>query len=230
MCLCIQLCIMQFLWPELSGNPPPSGVAIVVISMDATAFWKASSTPAYVWVNVCGGPKYASKVMLWASRFYMDGFDEQAFLRRLNVSANVNQGVKDVEEDGVRFQNQCLNCIVSLTGDGKGMQAMAGAGSKCWLCKGPNGVVEHMEVESTSRWGAFWRCVTPDIRLGDYQHAACRILNSTVKRTETTLQPLPLGTPGKAQALAALQASKRALKDETSGVPLRERLPSASTA
>ena len=76
-------------------------------------------------------------------------------------------------------------------------------------------------MESTSRWGAFFRSVTPDRRPGDYQHAACRILNGIAKRIETTLQALPPGTPGKAQALAALQAFKQALKDETSGTPLR---------
>ena len=85
-------------------------------------------------------------------------------------------------------------------------------------------------MESTSRWGAFLRSVTPDRRPGDYQHAACRILNGIAKRIETTLQALPPGTPGKAQALAALQAFKQALKDETSGIPLTERLPSASRA
>ena len=107
---------------------------------------------------------------------------------------------------------------------------MGGAGSKCWLCKDPNGIVEQMGVESTSRGGTFLRCVTPDRRLGDYQHAACRILNGIAKHTETTLQVLPLGTPGKAQALAALQAFKQAFKDETSSLPLREHLPSASRA
>ena len=105
-----------------------------------------------------------------------------------------------------------------------------GAGSKCWLCKDPNGIVEQMGVESTSRLGAFLRCVTPDRRPGDYQHAAFRILNGIAKRTETTNQILPPGSPRKAQALAALQAFKQALKDETSGIPLRERLPSPSRA
>ena len=62
---------------------------------------------------------------------------------------------------------------------------------KCWLCKDPNGIVEQMGVESTSRWGAFLSSVTPDRRPGDYQHAACRILNGIAKRTETTLQALP---------------------------------------
>ena len=119
---------------------------------------------------------------------------------------------------------------VPLSGDGKGMQAMGGAGSKCWLCKDPNGIVEQRGVESTSRWGSFLRSVTPDRRPGDYQHAACRILNGIAKRIETTLQALPPSTPGKAQALAALQAFKQALKDETAGIPLRERLPSASRA
>ena len=212
------------------GKPPPSGVAIIVISVDATSLWKASSTRADVWVNVWGGAKYASKVKLWASWFCMDGGDEQAFLRSLDISANLNQEVRDVEEDVVLFQNQFLTCTVILTGDGKGMQAMGGAGSKCWLCKDPNGIVEQRGVESTSRWGAFLRSVTPDRRPGDYQHAACRILNGIAKRIETTLQALPPGTPGKAQALAALQAFKQALKDETSGIPLRERLPSASRA
>ena len=72
--------------------------------------------------------------------------------------------------------------------------------------------------------------MTPDRRPGDYQHAACRILNGIAKRTETTFRALPPGTPGTAQALAALQAFKQALKDETSGIPLRERLPLASRA
>ena len=121
-----------------------------------------------------------------------------------------------MEEDVVLFQNHFLTCTVILIGDGKGMQAMGGAGSKCWLCKDPNGIVEQMGVESTSRWGAFLRSVTPDRRPGDYQHAACRIVNGIAKRIETTLQALPPGTPGKAQGLAALQAFKQALKDETS--------------
>ena len=80
---------------------------------------------------------YASKVKLWASWFCMDGGDEQALLRSLDISANLNQEVRDVEEDVVLFQNQFLTCTVILTGDGKGMQAMGGAGSKCWLCKDP---------------------------------------------------------------------------------------------
>ena len=188
------------------GKPPPSGVAIVVISLDATSLWKASSTRADVWVNVWGGggAKYASKGKLWASWFCMDGGDEHAFVRSLDISANLNQEVRDVEEDVVLFQNQFLTCIVILIRDGKAVQATGGAESKCWLCKDPNGIVEQMGVESTSRWGPFLRCVTPDRRPGDYQHAACRILNGIAKRTETTLQALPPGTLGKAEALAAL--------------------------
>ena len=55
MCLCSQLCIMRYLWPELLRTPPPpSGVAIDVISVDATSLWNASSTRAAVWVNVQG--------------------------------------------------------------------------------------------------------------------------------------------------------------------------------
>ena len=100
-----------------------------------------------------GGAKYASKVKLWASWFCMDGGDEQAFLRSLDISANLNQEVRDVEEDVVLFQNQLLTCTVILTGDGKGMQAMGAAGFKCWLCTDPNGIVEQRGVGSTSRWG-----------------------------------------------------------------------------
>ena len=160
----------------------------------------------------------------------MDGGYEQAFLRSLDISPNLNQEVMEVEEGIVLFENQLLTCIAILTGDGKGMQAMGGAGSKCTLCKDPNGIVEQKGVESSSRWGAFLRCVTPDRRPGDYRHAACRIINGIAKRVETTLQALPHGTRGKAQPLGALQAFKQALKDETSGIPLRERLPSASRA
>ena len=58
--------------------------------------------------------------------FDNDGGDEQALLRSLDISANLNQEVRDVEEDVVLFQNQFLTCTVILTGDGKGMQAMGG--------------------------------------------------------------------------------------------------------
>ena len=69
------------------------------------------------------------KVKLWASWFCMDGGDEKFFLRSLDISANLNQEVRDVEEDIVLFQNQFLTCIAIFTGDGKGMQAMGGG----WL-------------------------------------------------------------------------------------------------
>ena len=192
------------------GKPPPSGVAIVVISVDATSLWKASSTRADVWLNVWGGgAKYASKVKLWASWFCMHGGDEQAFLRSLDISVKLNQEVRDMEEDVVLFQNQFLTCIVLLTADGKGMQAMGGAGSKCWLCKDPNGIVKQTAPESTSIWGAFSRCVTPDRRRGDYQHAACRILNGIAKGTETTLQALPRGTPLRPKLLQICMPSNK---------------------
>ena len=51
------------------------------------------------------GAKYASKVKLWASWFSMDGGDEPAFLRSLDMTANLNQEVREVEEDIVLFQN-----------------------------------------------------------------------------------------------------------------------------
>ena len=66
----------------------------------------------------------------------MDGGDEQAFLRILDISANLNQEVRDVEEDIVLFQNQFLTCIVILTGDGKGMQAVGGGGGGLGLSVG----------------------------------------------------------------------------------------------
>ena len=40
---------------SMARKPPPSGVAIVVIPVDATSLWKASTTRADVWVNVWGG-------------------------------------------------------------------------------------------------------------------------------------------------------------------------------
>ena len=194
------------------GKSPPSGVAIIVISVDATSLWKASSTLADVWVNLWGGAKYASKVKLWASWFCMDGGDEQAFLRSLDISAYLNQEVRDVEEDVVLFANQFLTCTVILTGDGKGMQAMGGAGSKCWLCKDPNGIVEQMGVESTSRWGAFLRSVTLTGGRGTTNmQLACRILNGIAKRTETTLQALPLGTPRNGETFFSFPPSQRSI-------------------
>ena len=177
-----------------------------------------------------GGAKYASKVKLWASWFCMDGGDEQAFLRSLDISANLNQEVRDVQEDIVLFQTQFLTCIVILTADGKGMQAMGGLGLSVSCAKTPMVLLRKWGWGPPPDGGAFLRCVTLDRRPGDYQHAACPILNGIAKRTETTLQALPPKTPGKGQALAALQAFKQALKDETSGIPVRERLPSASRA
>ena len=50
------------------------------------------------------------------------------FLRSRDISANLNQEVREVKEAIVPYQNQFLTCIVILTGDGKGMQAMGGRG------------------------------------------------------------------------------------------------------
>ena len=127
----------------------------------------------------------------------------------------------------LQFENQFLTCTGILTGDGKGMQAI---GAKCWLCESPNGIVEQKEVECTSRRGKLLRSTTPDRRAGDYQHAACQILNGIAKRTETGLEALHPGTPSKAEGIAALHAFKQAMKDKTSGNPVRECLPSASRA
>ena len=108
---------MRYLWPELLGNPPPRGVAIVGISVDATSLWKASSTRADVWVYAWGGgAKYASKVKLWASWFCMDGGDEQAFLRSLDIPVNLNQEVRDVEEDVLLFPKQIFDLHCHLDG------------------------------------------------------------------------------------------------------------------
>ena len=168
MCLCNQLCKMQYLWPELLGNPPLVALPLLLFQLMRLPCGR-HPLPVRMYGSMYGGgggAKYASKVKLWASWFCMDGGDEQAFLRSLDISANLNQEVRDVEEDVVLFQNQFLTCTVILTGDGKGMQAMGGAGSKCWLCKDPNGIVEQRGVESTSKWGAFLRSVTPDGRPG----------------------------------------------------------------
>ena len=95
------------------------------------------------------------------------------FLKSLDVSASLNQEVKDVEEAILQFQNRFSTCIVILTGDGKGMQAMGGAGSKCWLCKDPDGIFEPKEAESPSRWGAFLEAspLTDGLLTTNMQHA-----------------------------------------------------------
>ena len=148
MCLCSQICIMRYLWPELLGNPPLVALPLLSFQLMRLACGRHPLPVRMYGSMYGGGAKYASKVRLWASWFCMDSGDEQAFLRSLDISANLNQEVRDVEEDVVLFQNQFLTCIVILTGDGKGMQAMGGAGSKCWLCKDPNGIVGQMESTS----------------------------------------------------------------------------------
>ena len=210
MCLCSQLCKMQYLWPELLGNPPL--VALPLMSFQLMRL-PCGRHPLpmrmYGLMYGGGGAKYASKVKLWVSWFCVHGGDELAFLRSLDISANFNQEVRDGEEDVVLFQNQFLTCTVILTGDGKRMQPIVGAWSKCWLCKDPNGIVEQMGVESISRWGAFLRSVTPDRRPGDYQHAACRILNGIAKRTETILQAPPLVPLVRPKLLQLCRASNK---------------------
>ena len=59
---------------------------------------------------------------------------------------------------------------------------------------------------------------------------AARCKGKVVAKSYGCDRALPLGTRGKAPALAALQAFKQALKDETLGILLREPLPSASRA
>ena len=82
-----------------------------------------------------GGAKYACQVKPWSSWFCMDGGNDQAFVRTLDVSTNLNQEVKDAEEAILQHWMQFSTCIVILNGNGKGMQAIGGAGSKCWWCK-----------------------------------------------------------------------------------------------
>ena len=129
MFLCSQLCIMRYLWPELLGNPPL--VALPLLSFQLMRLpCRRHPLPVRMYGSMYGGgAKYASKVNLWPHGFacmHLDGGDEQAFLRALDVSANLNHEVRDVEEDVVLFQNQFLTDIVILTGDGKGMQATGG--------------------------------------------------------------------------------------------------------
>ena len=47
----------------------------------------------------------------------MDGGDEQAFLRSLDISAYLNQEVRGVGEDVILFPNHFLTWAVILTGD-----------------------------------------------------------------------------------------------------------------
>ena len=104
MCLCNQLCKMQYLWPELSGNPPLVALPLLLFQLMRLPCGRHPLPVRMYGLMYGGGAKYASKVKLWASWFCMDGGDEQAFLRSLDISANLNQEVRDVEEDVVLFQ------------------------------------------------------------------------------------------------------------------------------
>ena len=50
----------------------------------------------------------------------MDGGDEQAFLRSLDISANLNQEVRVVEEDVVLFQKQIFDLHCYFDGGWEG--------------------------------------------------------------------------------------------------------------
>ena len=50
----------------------------------------------------------------------MDGGDEQAFLRSLDISANLNQEVRDVEEGVVLFQNPFFDLHCYFNGGWEG--------------------------------------------------------------------------------------------------------------
>ena len=108
MCFCSQLYIRRYLWPELLGNPPL--VALPLLSfqlMRLPCGWYLLPVQMYgSMYGGGGGGKYASKVKLWASWFCMPGGDEKAFFRNLDISANLNQELRDVEEDVVLFQSQ----------------------------------------------------------------------------------------------------------------------------
>ena len=138
MFLCNQLCKMQYLWPELSGNPPLVALPLLLFQLMRLPCGRHPlRVRMYGLMYGGGGGEYASKVKLWASSFCMDGGDEQAFLRILDISANLNQELRDVEEDVVLFQNRFLTCTVILTGDGKEMQARGGAGSQLLVVQRP---------------------------------------------------------------------------------------------
>ena len=176
------------------------------------------------------GAKYASKVRLWSSWFCMKGGAPHAFLRSRYAPANLNPEADNVEQAIPQFRNHFLACIVILIGDGKGMQAIWGeGGSKCWLCKDHNGIVEQKEVGSTSRLGALLRSITLERRPGDYQHAACQIVNG--KRT--IIPPFPPYSPEsliKPKLLQLCRPSNKPSRMQTSGIPVGECLPSASRA
>ena len=56
------------------GTPPrQSGVALVVISMDATSLWKASSTHGDVWVDVWLGGGGGGKVCIQSEAMVLHG-------------------------------------------------------------------------------------------------------------------------------------------------------------
>ena len=63
------------------------------------------------------------------------------------------------------------------------MQAIGGAGSKCWLCKDTNGIVEHGGLECTSMRHAFLRSMPRKKQRGDYQHVVFPIVNGIANKT-----------------------------------------------
>ena len=74
-----------------------------------------------------------------------------------------------------------------MTADGKGMQAMHfQTGLRCWTCgldcnQLPN-LAPQLSVGTHVRYGDFLGAIPVGRRVGDYVHAACRILNAVLKR------------------------------------------------
>lgn len=68
--------------------------------------------------------------------------------------------------------------------DGKGMLAMHHqAGRKCWLCDADVSVLQPLSgCTAVLRYGAFLPSIPLERRVGDYVHAACRIVNIILKR------------------------------------------------
>lgn len=114
--------------------------------------------------------------------------------------AGLNGQVVEVQEDFTLVhstnEGQITRFECFLTADGKGMQAMNfQEGKRCWTCDLPFDRLADLTpvgtVTTHVRYGAFLPTIPPARRVGDYVHAACRILNAIFKRLTLWAACLP---------------------------------------
>lgn len=167
-----------------TGFKYTNGSIRVLISVDSTPVWRSSATRADIFVE--SGYDFAAvgKGKNWATWFVLDGGDDVAPLRAMDLVGQLTEQVRKVQNkthlhhDG---QASRFNCFI--TGDGKGMQATNfKEGCRCWVCPHKYDDLAYLKVQSTVdayvRAGSFLGCIPPDRRVGDYAHCAGRVVNA----------------------------------------------------